>query len=93
MENNSTFKAALLPRIYCNIFGHDYHVTKKVTRHVKEYRCSHCKKELTTNGNGDLTALTPKFKEINEVLEKIHSVRNKRLQDKSITSSIRHQIV
>ncbi|KJD31822.1 hypothetical protein PK35_12970 [Tamlana nanhaiensis] len=77
-----------MPRIYCNIFGHDYHVTKKVTRHVKEYTCSKCKKELTTNSNGDLTALTPNFKEINEVLEKIHAVRNQRLQDKIVTSSI-----
>ncbi|MCB4806978.1 hypothetical protein LG651_01860 [Tamlana sp. 62-3] len=93
MRNYSPIRAALMPRIYCNVFGHDYHVTKKVTRHVKEYRCSRCKKELTTNSNGDLTALTPKFKEINEVLEKIHSVRNKRLQDKSITSSISSQVV
>ncbi|WP_238320917.1 hypothetical protein [Neotamlana nanhaiensis] len=88
MRNYSPIKAALMPRIYCNIFGHDYHVTKKVTRHVKEYTCSKCKKELTTNSNGDLTALTPNFKEINEVLEKIHAVRNQRLQDKIVTSSI-----
>ncbi|MCB4799062.1 hypothetical protein [Neotamlana laminarinivorans] len=82
-----------MPRIYCNVFGHDYHVTKKVTRHVKEYTCTRCSKELTTNSNGDLTALTPKYKEINEVLEKIHAARSRRLRGKSSISSISSQVV
>lgn len=36
---------------------------------------------MTTNGNGRLTSLTPKYKEINSVLERIH---NNRLRKKSI---------
>lgn len=50
-------------------------VTKNVTYHVKEYACKHCKEQMTTNGNGKLTLLTPKYKEINSVLEKIHKNR------------------
>jgi len=57
------------------MFGHDYRVTRKVTNHVKEYTCTNCKKELTINASGDLTELTPKFKEINDVLEHIHHKR------------------
>ena len=58
------------------MFGHDFQVTRHVTYHVKEYSCKNCKKELTTSSNGSLTELTPKFKEINDVLERIHYKRS-----------------
>jgi transposase-like protein len=93
MKKAPTSKPKLLPKMYCNIFGHEYQVTKKVTYHVKEYTCRHCKKELTTNSNGTLTELTPKFKEINAILERIHTTRMERLKRKSITSSIYSQLV
>jgi transposase-like protein len=84
----TTNKPSLIPKMYCNLFGHDYKVTKKVTYHVKEYTCSHCQKQLTTNSNGRLTELTPKFKEINAILERIHSSRTQRLKEKTLASSI-----
>jgi transposase-like protein len=70
-----------LKQLYCSFFGHDYSVTKNVTYHVKEYTCKKCKEQVTTNGNGKLTLLTPKYKEINAVLERIH---NNRLRKKNI---------
>lgn len=84
----TTNKPTLIPKMYCNLFGHDYQVTKKVTLHVKEYTCKHCKKELTTNSNGHLTELTPKFREINEILERIYTSKTQRLKNKSLSSSI-----
>ena len=81
-------KPTLIPKTYCAIFGHNYQVTKKVTYHVKEYTCSRCKKQLTTNSNGNLIELTPKFKEINAILERIHHSRRLRSKKKIITSSI-----
>lgn len=87
MQNKST-NTAFIPKMYCNIFGHDYHVTKKVTRHVKEYTCTHCKKQLTTSSNGNLVELTPKFKEINAILERIHQSRTNRSKKKTFASSI-----
>ncbi|MFD0989438.1 hypothetical protein ACFQ1R_04985 [Mariniflexile jejuense] len=81
-------KTALIPKMYCNLFGHDYEVTKKVTYHVKEYTCSHCKKQLTTNSNGSLIELTPKFREINAILERIHNTRMERSREKMLVSSI-----
>ena len=79
----TTSKTALIPTLYCNVFGHNYQVTKKVTYHVKEYACKNCKKELTTNGNGYLTELTPKFREINSILANIHNRRMIRLRQKT----------
>ncbi|WP_345168669.1 hypothetical protein [Algibacter aquimarinus] len=65
--------------IHCKMFGHDYQVSRRVTNHVKEFTCKNCKKELTINSSGKLTELTPKFKEINDVLERIHTRRLMRL--------------
>ena len=79
---NTTKKTALIPKMYCSIFGHDYVITKKVTYHVKEYTCTHCKRQLTTNTNGNLTELTPKFQEINQILEKIYNSRMERMKNK-----------
>ncbi|TYB78936.1 hypothetical protein [Bizionia myxarmorum] len=75
----TTQKIAFIPKVYCNIFGHDFKVSRNVTLHVKEYQCKCCKKQATTNGNGALTELTPKFKEINSILERIHTRREIRL--------------
>ena len=69
-------------KLYCSIFSHNYEVTKKVTSHVKEYTSTCCKKQLTTNGNGGLTELTPTFKEINSILENIHTRRMLRTKQK-----------
>ncbi len=75
-------------RIYCDLFGHNYQMTKKVTLHVKEYTCKCCKRQLTTNSNGKLTELTPKFQEINSILEQIYTSRMMRSKNKTLTSSI-----
>lgn len=75
-------------KLYCNLFGHNYEVSKKVTSHVKEYTCRCCKRQLTTNSNGDLTELTPKFKEINSILEEMYMRRTLRSQEKALSSSI-----
>lgn len=64
--------------IYCTLFGHHYVVSKHVTYHVKEYKCSNCNTQMTTNGLGKLTPLTPKFQEINSILERIHNKRKQR---------------
>ncbi len=75
-------------KLYCDFFGHNYNVTKSVTKHVKEYTCKCCKKQLTTNSDGKLTELTPKYQEINEALERLYNNRMVRLQQKTLSSSI-----
>lgn len=71
-----------MKNIHCKVFGHDYFITRNVTYHVKEYKCKNCNKELTTNGSGNIIELTPKFKEINDVLELIHHRRMMRKSKK-----------
>ncbi len=83
--NKSTMTST---KIYCGFLGHNYKVSKKITNHVKEYTCTCCKKQLTTNSNGKLTELTPKFQEINETLERIYNNRTMRLKQKTVSSSI-----
>lgn len=84
----ATTKTSSPLRFYCDIFGHNYEMTKKVTSHVKEYTCKCCKRQLTTNGNGKLTELTPKYQEINAILEDIYTRRMMRLKNKTLSSSI-----
>lgn len=67
-----------MKHIHCTFFGHDYVVSNDVTGYIKEYQCRHCKKQVTTNSNGNLIPLTPKFKEINSVLKRIHLKKLKR---------------
>ncbi|QDO93440.1 hypothetical protein FNB79_05420 [Formosa sediminum] len=71
-------KKGVFPKMYCSLFGHNYEITKQVTHHVKEYKCKHCNRELTTYSNGNLIELTPKFKEINSILNRIHSSKQAR---------------
>ncbi len=66
-----------MKHLHCKFFGHNYRVSRHVTYHVKEYTCTTCKKQLTTHSTGHLVELTPKFKEINDVLQRIHKKKNR----------------
>ncbi len=81
-------KPTLLSKLYCVMFGHNYLVSKKITHHVKEYACSNCNHELTTNGNGSLIELSPKYREINEILLSIHKKKITRLSREVISPTV-----
>lgn len=83
---NKTTSTSGPMKLYCSLFGHQYEVSKKVTLHVKEYTCKCCKRQLTTNSNGNLIELTPKFKEINTILEDIYTRRRLRLKERSFNT-------
>ncbi|TLG98998.1 hypothetical protein BZARG_03655 [Bizionia argentinensis JUB59] len=85
--NTINQKPAFIPKVYCNIFGHDFKISRNVTLHVKEYKCKTCKQQATTNSNGKLTILTPKFREINNTLEKVYNRRTARLAPPIFTES------
>ena len=80
-------KQSLTGKLYCSVFGHNFQVSKKITYHVKEYQCCHCKKEMTTNSKGNLTELTPKYKEINYVLKRIHKSKQKRFAAQALKNT------
>ena len=62
---------------FCTLFGHNYSVSKKVTSHIKEYKCVHCAKEVTTDVSGNLSILTPELQDINRTLEFIYQKRHR----------------
>lgn len=66
-----------MKRVFCHIFGHHYSVSKKVTHHVKEYKCIHCGKQVTTDTAGSLSVLTPELEDINKTLESIYQKRHR----------------
>jgi len=84
--NNTANNRSAFPKFICSIFGHQYQVSKKVTYFVKEYKCSCCGKELTTNGKGNLVELTPKHKEINSILARIHDKKRSKLGKEILTT-------
>nr|WP_299385941.1 hypothetical protein [Allomuricauda sp.] len=63
---------------FCNLFGHHYVVSKKVTEHIKEYKCLHCGKEVTTDASGQLSVLTPEMQDINSTLADMYRKRRGR---------------
>jgi len=73
MKKKSSNPLPIIRKLYCSIFGHNYALSKKVTNHIKEYECLHCKQQATTNGNGNLEVMTPKLKEINETIASVYA--------------------
>jgi hypothetical protein len=65
----------------CSLFGHHYTVSKKITLHIKEYKCIHCAKEVTTDANGNLSRLTPEMQDINETLQNLYQKRHRSSQE------------
>ncbi len=74
-KSNPTFFS--LGKVYCSIFGHKLKVSKNITNHVHEYKCAKCGMEMTDTADGLLARLTPKFKETNAYLAKIHQKRKR----------------
>ena len=62
-------------RIFCSFSGHKLHVSKKITNHIKEYKCDRCGEEMTDTAQGFLQKLTPRFRETNDFLAEIHERR------------------
>ncbi len=83
MATNTPTTSFSIARLYCAIFGHNFYLSKNVTKHIKEYKCSHCQKEATTNVRGRLVLMTPKLKEINTALIEVQA---KKMARKSKTS-------
>ncbi|WP_461302273.1 hypothetical protein [Aureisphaera sp.] len=64
--------------LLCGTLGHDYVVSRKITNHINEYRCTNCGKEVTDNFSGRLESLTFKTKELNTSLANFFQKKMKR---------------
>ncbi|UJH68967.1 hypothetical protein [Allomuricauda sp. SCSIO 65647] len=79
MKNTTSPKGNFFSALFCNLFGHHYVVSRKVTGHIKEYTCLHCQKQVTTDASGKLSALTPQMREINSALQDMYRKRSGRM--------------
>ncbi|MDC6366397.1 MULTISPECIES: hypothetical protein [Flavobacteriaceae] len=79
MKTSSTQHGNKITSLFCNFFGHHYIVSKHVTKHIKEYKCIHCQKQVTTDASGKLSELTPQMQEINSTLEDMYQKRKNRV--------------
>lgn len=84
MTNGNSPEGNKITGMYCQVFGHNYVVIKQVTRHIKEYKCSNCQKEVTTTPDGKLETLTLKLREINTSLKEMFEKRNRRVARKEV---------
>jgi transposase-like protein len=57
-----------LSGIVCSTLGHDYAISRKITNHINEYKCTKCGKEVTDNFVGRVENLTLKTKQVNTSL-------------------------
>lgn len=80
MNKDTASGKNLLTSLFCNLFGHHYVVSKKVTKHIKEYKCVHCQRQVSTDVGGKLSILTPKMREINGVLADMYNKRQQRIK-------------
>ena len=54
--------------IVCSTLGHDYAISRKITNHINEYKCTKCGKEVTDNFVGRVENLTFETKQVNTSL-------------------------
>lgn len=73
---NSSFS---LLSIVCATFGHDYHVSRKITNNISEYTCSHCGKEVADNMQGNIEILTTKVKQANNALASFYAKKTQKI--------------
>lgn len=77
MKKVITDYGSKLGAICCSIFGHHFVVSKNITLHIKEYKCVHCSKQVTTDVSGNLSELTPELRDINNTLQNIYQKRHR----------------
>ncbi|MFI8378376.1 DUF1660 family phage protein [Leeuwenhoekiella sp. NPDC079379] len=64
--------------LLCKVLGHKYEILRFYKNEQKEFQCTKCKKQFTVNENGEKQALTPKLRQINEVMEKFYVFKHQR---------------
>lgn len=78
MKTQSPKQSVSISGIVCTAFGHDYIITRKVTNHINEYKCSNCGREVTDNLSGHLETLTLKNKKVNTIVSAFFQKKSNR---------------
>jgi hypothetical protein len=83
MKISSPNRVISILGIVCTAFGHNYKITREVTNHINEYKCTHCGREVTDNILGNLEILTGKVKEVNTTVSSFLEKRSLRVSAQS----------
>jgi len=78
MRKRPPSEGRTLLSLICAIFGHQYRVSREITDHVKEYSCTYCDRQLTTDADGAISELTEEKQRINEKLREVYGSRRHR---------------
>lgn len=70
--------------LLCGTLGHDYVISRKITDHIHEYKCTNCKKEVTDTYSGRIESLTMKTKAINNTLAQFFEKKMRRKYAKAV---------
>ena len=79
MNSTSPKPSFSLSGLLCTTLGHDYIITRKVTNHINEYKCTQCSREVTDDFNGKRELLTLKAKRVNTALATFFQKKMKRV--------------
>ena len=77
MSNRTTNRTFTLSGIVCSTLGHNFVISRRITNHINEFKCTQCGKEVTNTYSGRLESLTVKTKEINTVVLRENKKRKK----------------
>jgi len=76
MSTTTTKQLFLGGKVWCSFFGHQFEMSRSITNHFKEYRCTCCQLEKTNDENGKIVSLTPKNRVINDTLVHFYQKRH-----------------
>lgn len=83
MNSSSPKPQFSISGLLCTALGHDYIITRKVTNHINEYKCTQCGREVTDGFNGKRELLTFKTKQVNTTLATFFQKKMKRVATQS----------
>ena len=78
MSNRTTNRTFTLSGIVCSTLGHNFVISRRITNHINEFKCTQCGKEVTNTYSGRLESLTVKTKEINTSLAEFFKKKMRR---------------
>ncbi len=76
MQKSTPKNSFSVMRLFCAVFGCRFKITRRVTSHINEYECIHCKKQGTTDVKGNIASMTPQLREINETLAHLYKKKS-----------------
>jgi len=79
MDSSSPKPSFSFSGLLCNTLGHDYIITRKVTNHINEYKCTQCGRELTDSFSGKRELLTYKIRKVNTTLASFFQKKMRRV--------------